>query len=147
MRPSLPQCCTPAAFNLLARTAKSVNSPDGLLQGAVAIAMHQCENVDPAAVDATIQGYADTIRGRVRGTQPQALLAHLHDFLFDEEGFTGNTEDYYNPANSYLPTVLETKRGLPITLSLIYKLVAERLGFRSWGVGLPGHFLVGRRAD
>src|SRR5208282_3657952 len=42
----------------------------------------------------------------------------------------------------YLPAVLANKRGLPITLSLIYKIVAERLGLRAWGVGLPGHFLV-----
>ena len=79
----------------------------------------------------------------MRGRQPQALLAHLHEFLFEEEGFTGDTDDYYNPLNSYLPAVLERKKGLPITLSLIYKVVAERLGLRAWGVGLPGHFLVG----
>jgi regulator of sirC expression with transglutaminase-like and TPR domain len=68
------------------------------------------------------------------------MIAHLHDVLFDEEGFTGNEDDYYNTANSYLPEVLRTKRGLPITLSLVYKVVAERLGLRAWGVGLPGHF-------
>src|SRR5688500_13198539 len=42
---------------------------------------------------------------------------------------------------------METKRGLPITLSLIYKTVAERLGLRAYGIGLPGHFLVGVEAD
>jgi regulator of sirC expression with transglutaminase-like and TPR domain len=86
---------------------------------------------------------ADTVRSRVRGTQPQALLAHLHQVLFEEEGFIGNNDDYYNPLNSYLPAVLENKRGLPITLCLIYKLVADRLGLNTWGVGLPGHFLIG----
>ncbi len=79
----------------------------------------------------------------MRGTQPQALLAHLHQVLFEEEGFIGNNDDYYNPLNSYLPAVLENKRGLPITLCLIYKLVADRLGLNTWGVGLPGHFLIG----
>jgi len=126
----------------LARQIASINSPDALLHGALAISMHQMEEVDAAAVDATLQGYADTIRGRVHGSQPQALLAHLHDFLFEEEGFRGNHEDYYNPRNSFLPAVLETKRGLPITLSLLYKTVAERLGLHVWGIGLPGHFLV-----
>src|SRR5206468_6452152 len=82
-------------------------------------------------------------RSRVRGGQPQALLVHLHEYLFTELGFAGNIEDYYNPYNSYLPSVLATKRGLPITLSLVYKIVAERLGLRAWGVGLPGHFLIG----
>jgi regulator of sirC expression with transglutaminase-like and TPR domain len=142
MFPTLPLCCSPKAFRLLSEQLNHINSPDALLNGAVAISMHQLDDVDPAAVDATIQQYADTIRSHVRGRQPQALLAHLHDYLFDELGFAGNTEDYYNPANSYLPTVLQTKRGLPITLSLVYKLVAERVGLRSWGVGLPGHFVV-----
>ena len=139
---NLPQCCSPKAFSLFAKQINHIQSPDALLNGAVAIAMHQLPDVDPTAVDNTIQKYADTVRSRVRGHQPQAILAHLHGYLFDELGFTGNTSDYYNVANSYLPKVLETKRGLPITLSLLYKLVAERLGLRSWGVGLPGHFLV-----
>ena len=90
---------------------------------------------------------ADTVRARVRGTQPQALLAHLHDVLFDEEGFQGNTDDYYNVNNSYLPVVLQSKQGLPITLSLLYKAVAERLGLKVWGIGLPGHFICGLNAD
>jgi len=143
MAPSLPLCCSSKAFQLLARQLPTINSPDALLNGAIAIAMHQMEDVDPAGVDGTIQQYADTVRSRVRGSQPQALLAHLHEHLFEELGFTGNVEDYYNTANSYLPAVLESKRGLPITLSLVYKLVAERIGLRAWGVGLPGHFLIG----
>jgi len=142
MLPTMPLCCSPKAFQLLSAQLKQINSPDALLNGAVAISMHQMEEAGPEAVDATIQQYADTIRGRVRGRQPQALLAHLHEYLFDELGFAGNTDDYYNPANSYLPVVLQTRRGLPITLSLVYRLVAERVGLRSWGVGLPGHFVV-----
>src|SRR5687768_11902139 len=130
--PSLPMCCASRAFHLLARQLPTINSPDALLNGAIAISMHQMEDVDPAEVDTTIQQYADAVRARVRGSQPQALLAHLHEHLFDELGFTGNTEDYYNTANSYLPAVLATRRGLPITLSLVYKLVAERVGLRSW---------------
>jgi regulator of sirC expression with transglutaminase-like and TPR domain len=112
------------------------------LNGAVAIAMHQMDQVSPAATDAAIQKIADTVRSRVRGDQPQAKLAHLHELLFDEMGYAGNTEDYYAPANSYLPAVLQSRKGLPITLSLLYKLVAERIGLRTWGVGMPGHFLV-----
>jgi regulator of sirC expression with transglutaminase-like and TPR domain len=143
MAATLPQCCPSPAFALLSSQASIIGSPDALLPAAVAIAMHQMPEADPGAVDAKIQLYADTVRSRVRGCQPQAVLAHLHDLLFEQEGYIGNTEEYYSPSNSYLPAVLETKRGLPITLSLLYKLVAERVGLRSWGVGLPGHFLVG----
>ncbi|HEX8914694.1 MAG TPA: transglutaminase-like domain-containing protein [Humisphaera sp.] len=143
-----PICCSPDSFEQLARQLSSLNSPDALLLGAVAIARHQIRDADPAQVDEAIQQHANKVRSRVRSTaQKQALLAHLHDYLFDELGFAGNRDDYYNPINSYLPAVLETKRGLPITLSLVYKLVAERLGLRVWGVGLPGHFVVGVQAE
>ncbi len=101
------------------------------------------ENATVRETEQRIKCLADTVRSRVRGPQPQALLAHLHHVLFDEEGFVGSAEDFHNPLSSYLPAVLENKRGLPITLSLVYKLVADRLGINSWGVGLPGHFLVG----
>jgi regulator of sirC expression with transglutaminase-like and TPR domain len=66
----------------------------------------------------------------------------LHDVLFDVAGFAGNVDDYYNPANSYLPEVLRTRRGLPITLALIYKCVAEGVGLAARGINTPGHFLV-----
>ncbi len=147
MKTVLPLCCTPAAFQLLARQLRAIDSPDALLQGAIAISMHQMDSVDPAHVDSTIQNIADTVRRRVRGPQIQAMMAHLHAYLFDELGFTGNTEDYYQPANSYLPAVIKNRQGLPIALSLIYKLVGERLGLRVHGVGLPGHFLCGVESE
>ena len=144
----LPMCCTSDAFELLSRQLPSINSPDALLLGAVAIAKHQIKDLDAAAVDQTIQEHANKVRARVRSTtQKQALVAHLHDYLFEEVGFVGNRDDYYNPINSYLPAVLETKRGLPISLSLVYKLIAERLGLRVDGIGLPGHFVVAVHAD
>jgi regulator of sirC expression with transglutaminase-like and TPR domain len=144
---ALPLCCTPAAFELLRRQAAVIDSPDALLHGAMAIAMHQMPAADPTLVDTTIQAYAETVRKRVRGPQPQALLAHLHQHLFDEIGFLGNSENYYVASNSYLPAVMSTKRGLPITLSLIYKLVGQRLGLRVHGIGLPGHFMCAVETD
>ena len=142
MKPQLPLCCTPAAFALMSKQVNAIESPDALIEGAVAIAMHQMPNVDVSLVDRTIQSYADAVRKRVRGPQQQALLAHLNDYLFEEQKFVGNAEDYYNAENSYLPAVLKTKRGLPISLCMLYKLVGERLGLRVHGIGLPGHFLV-----
>jgi len=140
---NFPVCCSPEAFKLLKRQSKILESSDGLLGGALAISMQFLGDVDLAAVDGKIQAHVDRVRGRVRGAQPQALLAHMHQYLFDDVGFAGNVDDYYGAANSYLPLVLENKVGLPITLSLIYKLVGERLGFKTWGIGLPGHFLAG----
>jgi regulator of sirC expression with transglutaminase-like and TPR domain len=147
MNPPLPICCTPQAFQLLSTHVQTLNSPDALLGGAIAVSLHALNDVDPFSIDATLQRFADTVRQRVRGAQPQAILAHLHDVLFEEEGFAGNTDDYYNTNNNLLPIVLETKKGLPITLSLIYKSVAGRLGLRAYGINLPGHFLVGIDID
>ena len=144
---NLPLFASPSGYELLAAQLATIDAPDALLNGAVAIASHRSDVADVIGVDATLQRYADTIRARVRGSQPQAMLAHLHQFLFEEQGFRGELDDYDNPLNSFLPYVLETRRGLPITLSLVYKLIAERVGLPVWGVGLPGHFLCAVKID
>jgi regulator of sirC expression with transglutaminase-like and TPR domain len=63
-------------------------------------------------------------------------------FLFEEEGFRGNAEDYHDPRNSFLDDVLDRRLGIPITLSVVYLAVAARAGLEGAGVGLPGHFVV-----
>lgn len=73
---------------------------------------------------------------------PLYSLNRLSEYLFDELGFKGNEEDYYDPRNSYLNEVLGRRRGIPITLSLLYIEVGKRLGLPLLGVGMPGHFLV-----
>jgi regulator of sirC expression with transglutaminase-like and TPR domain len=62
--------------------------------------------------------------------------------VFADLGFEGNGEDYYDPCNSCLNDVLERRTGLPITLSIVYKTIAERCGRPTQGVGFPGHFIV-----
>ena len=71
----------------------------------------------------------------------------LADFLFDGIGFEGNRDDYYDPRNSLLNDVLERRTGLPITLSILYINVARHLGLEAYGIGLPGHFIVGIRDE
>jgi regulator of sirC expression with transglutaminase-like and TPR domain len=75
------------------------------------------------------------------GPLPERILA-LNRFLFDEEGFSGNLDDYYDPRNSFLDQVLERRTGIPITLSLLYVELARQVGIPAFGVGFPGHFLV-----
>jgi regulator of sirC expression with transglutaminase-like and TPR domain len=72
---------------------------------------------------------------------PQVIWA-LNRVLFEEEEFSGNQEDYYDPRNSFLNEVLDRKLGIPITLALVYMEVAQRIGFPLFGVGMPGHFLL-----
>jgi regulator of sirC expression with transglutaminase-like and TPR domain len=63
-------------------------------------------------------------------------------FLFDELGFHGNQEDYFDPRNSCLNQVLERRTGLPITLSVMYMEIARRLQMPVFGIGLPNHFVI-----
>jgi regulator of sirC expression with transglutaminase-like and TPR domain len=138
-----PIHCRPAAYALFAAQVPVLDSGQGLLRAAVAMSMHELHEVDLHAIEASLDHLAQAVRCRIKSHQPQAILAHTHDVLFEEEGFAGNTADYYNPANSYVPAVLRTRRGLPITLTLVYKCVLERLGMRVRGINAPGHFLAG----
>src|SRR5205085_2973941 len=73
---------------------------------------------------------------------PVTRLLRLNDKLFDEFGFRGNAENYFDARNSFLNDVIERRTGIPITLSVVYIEVARRIGLRIFGVGMPGHFLV-----
>jgi regulator of sirC expression with transglutaminase-like and TPR domain len=101
----------------------------------------------PALDDEAYLRELDRIASRVEQLLPelpetQQVIAALNQVLFEEEGFGGNREDYYDPRNSYLSDVLDRKLGIPITLALVYMEVAQRIGFPLFGVGMPGHFLL-----
>ena len=76
---------------------------------------------------------------------PLFCINTLSQCLFDEFGFRGNPEEYYDPRNSFLNEVLRRRLGIPITLSVVYIEVAKRLGVPLVGVGMPGHFLIRHR--
>lgn len=76
------------------------------------------------------------------GTGIKETLAHLNHYLFNDIGFRGDKENYYDPRNSYLNEVLDRKCGIPITLSIVYIEIGKRLGLNLQGVSFPGHFLV-----
>ena len=77
-----------------------------------------------------------------RGTAAEERIGALNQFLFERLGYRGNTDDYYDPRNSYLNEVIDRKTGIPITLSVLYIEVGRRLGLPLEGVSFPGHFLV-----
>ena len=84
---------------------------------------------------------------RLRGQLPQTVgaeerVAALNEYLFGDLGFSGNTETYYDPRNSYLNEVMDRKTGIPISLSVLYMAVGRRIGLPLEGVSFPGHFLV-----
>jgi regulator of sirC expression with transglutaminase-like and TPR domain len=144
---SMPAYCRATAYDAFAIEMPRVDSTIGLFRAAFAIARHEQPDANVEQAEATIAELADTVRRRVHSTNIDAKLAHLHDVLFDVIGFVGNVDDYYNPANSYVPDVLRAHRGLPITLVLIYKCVAERIGLDVRGINSPGHFLAAVKGD
>ncbi len=102
---------------------------------------------DPQVDCQRIQEELDRISQSIIATIPKtghplAFLDHISHYLFRELNIRGNTADYYNPENSYLHKLLETKKGIPITISILYILISRRLEFPVYGVPMPGHFIL-----
>ena len=74
--------------------------------------------------------------------RPTQIIEKINDLLFNVQKFKPNTDDYYNPLNSYLNIVIERKRGIPITLCILYMRVARSVSFKMYPVNFPGHFLI-----
>ncbi|QDZ39197.1 tetratricopeptide repeat protein [Euhalothece natronophila Z-M001] len=73
---------------------------------------------------------------------PLRVIQCINQVLYDDLGFVGNEENYYDPRNSFLNEVMERRTGIPITLALVYLEVARRIDFPMVGIGMPGHFLI-----
>jgi regulator of sirC expression with transglutaminase-like and TPR domain len=114
-----------------------------LLEAAVAIAQHEYPKLDTQATLSEIDTLAARLKIRIPlDAMPMQRLRLLNRFFFQELGFSGNVNDYYDPRNSYVHAVLETRRGIPITLALIYVELATQVGLDAHGVSFPGHFLA-----
>jgi regulator of sirC expression with transglutaminase-like and TPR domain len=114
-----------------------------LLEGAIIIAQYQYPGLDPKAVCGQVE--------RIRKAVWLELNPHLTAFenvsilnkvFFEQFGFVGNSKNYTSPLNSYINTVLESKKGNPLSLSIIYSVVAQQLGLPIYGVNLPNHFIL-----
>lgn len=104
--------------------------------------------LDIAAGLAQLEAIAESIRTRLPADAfAEQRLVALNRTLFDEMGFRGNTENYYDPRNSYLHEVLARRTGIPITLSVLYIEIGRRIGLPLYGVSFPGHFLVKLRVS
>lgn len=137
-----PAYCRPDAFEMFSNQLPHIEGAVGLFRAAFAISLHERPEVQLSETETAIENLVQAVRSRAKSGSQQALLAHLHDVLFDVLDLGGNREDYYNPANSYLSEVLQSRRGIPISLVLVYKRVAEPLGLTVHGVNAPGHFLA-----
>ncbi len=114
-----------------------------LLEAAVAIAQHDYPRLDVQATLAEVDTLAARLRRRLAAdAAPMQRLRLLNRYFFQELGFSGNVNDYYDPRNSYVHCVLETRRGIPITLALLYVELANQVGLDACGISFPGHFLA-----
>jgi regulator of sirC expression with transglutaminase-like and TPR domain len=128
------------------RFAELAARPDGEIDVAEAALVIAQEEYPALEVDNYLKDLDDLaaaagheLRGAYSAT---AKVARLNHFLFVQCGFTGNSEQYYDARNSFLNEVLERRTGIPITLSIVYCEVGQRLGLPVYGVSFPGHFLV-----
>lgn len=129
----------------LAYFASLVKDDEGfpLLEATAAIAMDEFPDLDVQ----TVLGDVDQLLARVRrrlpaDAGPLQRLRLLNQFFFRDLGFGGNVNHYYDPDNSYLNVVLRTRRGIPITLAILWLELAQGLALQAKGVNFPGHFMV-----
>jgi regulator of sirC expression with transglutaminase-like and TPR domain len=114
-----------------------------LLPTALLIARDEYPDLQPSTYDALIQSHVDHLRSEVESIDNSPLkMAAINRHLFDELGYSGDHDEYYDPRNSYLNQVFERRLGNPISLALVQMEVSRRLGIPLDGVSFPGHFLV-----
>lgn len=126
----------------------SLSRQADLEQGAWLIAHFGYPGVDTASysrwLDEVAQEVLDALPARA---DEMERFQRLNTHLFHVLGFCGNEKRYYDPENSYLNRVIDTRRGIPVSLSVVYLLLAKRLRLPAYGVGTPGHFLVALRQE
>lgn len=113
-----------------------------LEQGAWLLAQTQYPDTNIEAYQALLDSFASEVRERIdSNTDAKETLVALNCYLFDELGFVGNEQNFYEPENSYLNCVMDRRTGNPISLCVVYLLLARRLRLPVAGIGLPGHFV------
>jgi regulator of sirC expression with transglutaminase-like and TPR domain len=125
------------------RIARMRDEDVSLAEGALWIAAGEYPDLVVDEYLTRLHEMAAKLRNRLRADIATAeKLQALNHYLFEELGFCGNREDYYDPRNSFLNEVLERRTGIPITLGVLYIEIGRRIGLGLHGVSFPGHFLV-----
>ncbi|MEY8879067.1 MAG: SirB1 family protein [Leptothrix sp. (in: b-proteobacteria)] len=121
----------------------SEDSSFALTEAAISLAQDDLPELDTQSVLADLDAVAQAVRAKLpAGADEVRILRQLHQHLYQELGLTGNVNDFYSPSNSWIHEVLRTRRGIPISVAVIYLEVAGQLGLRAHGLSFPGHFLV-----
>ena len=114
-----------------------------LSRACLLIAQDAYPDLDVERYIGEIERMATRVRARLAPTAAgEDRVVALNQLLYEELGYWGNTEDYYDPRNSYLNEVIDRRTGMPITMSILYMELGRRIGLPVEGVSFPGHFLV-----
>ncbi len=114
-----------------------------LLEAAASIAQDEAPTLDVQAVLAEVDEWAQRLRQRLPAdASARHKLQVLLHFFYRELGFAGNLNNYYERSNSFVHHVLATRRGIPISVAVVFLELAAQLGLRAHGVSFPGHFLL-----
>ena len=130
----------------LSELTAMLRAGDGELDLALAallVARQEYPDLDVSGYLGRLDAMAAELREALGGeTAPLQVMLQLNRYLFEELGFRGNDDEYYDPRNSFLNEVLDRRTGIPLSLSLVYMEVGRRLGLPVEGISFPGHFLV-----
>jgi len=114
-----------------------------LVEASLVIALEDDPGIEIDPYLAQVNAWTDAVRERLEGSRDvERIVESINRLLFEEEGFYGKDEDYYDPRSALLNATLDTHAGLPITLSILYIELSRRVGVDVAGVSLPGRFLV-----
>lgn len=114
-----------------------------LFEAALSIAQDADPHVDLTAIEAEVDEFAARLRQRFASDASSIQkLRLLNHFFYHELGFAGNINNYYDPGNSYLHRVIHSRRGIPISLAVVYMEIGQQIGLDIKGISFPGHFLM-----
>ncbi|OAK58677.1 transglutaminase [Variovorax paradoxus] len=114
-----------------------------LLEAAASLAQDEYPDLDVQQVLGDVDQLLARLKRRLPAdAAPLARLRALNQFFFNDLNFGGNLNDYYDPDNSYLNAVLRTRRGIPISLAVLWMELAQGLDLQARGIGFPGHFML-----
>jgi regulator of sirC expression with transglutaminase-like and TPR domain len=126
-------------YDEIYRQDESIN----LAKAALTFAQAEYPNLDIDEYLHALDMMADRVREKLPEERyPLKIIKTINSYLFEDLGYTGNIHNYYNPSNSFLNDVIDSRQGIPISLSIIYLEIAKRIDFPMVGIGMPGHFLI-----
>ncbi len=139
MRPDASETARDRLEDILARPDRELN----LAEAALLVAAEEYSDLDVRGYLVRLDEMGVALRQRLdEEPRPERAIMALNRYLFQELGFRGNVDEYYDARNSYLNEVIDRRTGIPITLSTVFMEIARRAGLEVEGVGLPGHFVV-----